>query len=149
MHSLLILVLSTALCLGCVDSVFQALNDLGRVLRSENGCACNYDIASCVAQTLITIILQKIIEKDRPASAQTPIVLGPTPPSTSMSFSGKRARSSATFGTQLSINFWPPRPSKDGLKSRRKEEMDLRRTGVYSHNKQHVCSIGNFVCDSS
>ena len=47
-----------------------------------------------------------------PASAQTPIVLGPTPPSTSMSLSGNRARNSATLGTQRSINFWPPLPTK-------------------------------------
>ena len=40
-----------------------------------------------------------------PASVQTPTVLGPTPPSTSISLSGKRARSSATFGTHRSINF--------------------------------------------
>lgn len=46
-----------------------------------------------------------------PASAQTSIVLGPTPPSTSMSLSGKRALSSATFETHLSKNFCPPRPA--------------------------------------
>lgn len=45
-----------------------------------------------------------------PASAQTPMVLGPTPPSTSMSLSGNRARSSATLETHRSRNFCPPRP---------------------------------------
>jgi hypothetical protein len=51
-----------------------------------------------------------ILYGDWPASAQVPIVLGPTPPSTSISLLGNRARSSATFGTQRSKNFWPPRP---------------------------------------
>ena len=45
-----------------------------------------------------------------PASAHFPTVAGPTPPSTSMSLSGNRARSSATFGTQRSMNFCPPLP---------------------------------------
>ena len=40
-----------------------------------------------------------------PASAQTSIVFGPTPPSTSMFWSGNRSRSSATLGTQRSRNF--------------------------------------------
>lgn len=47
---------------------------------------------------------------DVPAWAQASIVLGVTPPSTSMSLSGKRARSSATLGIQRSISFCPPRP---------------------------------------
>lgn len=49
-----------------------------------------------------------------PASAQTPIVWGPTPPSTSISLSGNRDLSSETFGTHRSKNFWPPRPETSG-----------------------------------
>ena len=54
-------------------------------------------------------------EEDAPASAHTSIVFGPTPPSTSMSFWGKRLRSSATLGTQRSMNFCPPRPAQHRL----------------------------------
>lgn len=85
-----------------------------------------------------------------PASAHTSIVFGPTPPSTSMSFWGKRLRSSATLGTQRSMNFWPPRPARHrlagqaacGQGSHRK-----RRTGIDSHDEEHVCCLAHLVCD--
>ena len=45
-----------------------------------------------------------------PASATSPMVPGPTPPSTSISRSGYLERRVFTLGIMLDMNFWPPNP---------------------------------------
>ena len=45
-----------------------------------------------------------------PLSAAASMVLGPKPPSTSMSRVGWRWRRDATLGIMSDMNFWPPKP---------------------------------------
>lgn len=78
-----------------------------------------------------------------PAWAQTSTVLGLTPPSTSMSLSGKRARSSATLGTQRSINFCPPRPENIPFGVQMKSEKML--TGIDGHDEKQIGELANLV----
>lgn len=95
------------LVLNLVNGGFQGSYDILWILRPEDGSPGHDDVAplgnGIKRQT--ELIPGVFIRVNLPASAQAPIVLGPTPPSTSISFSGNRARSSDTFGTHLSRNF--------------------------------------------
>jgi hypothetical protein len=96
------------LCL--VDRRLEGGDDLLGVLGAKDGCPSNDDIAACVCPFIEQVWGGLLGESDLPASAHTSIFFGPTPPSTSMSLSGKRALSSDTLGMQRSKNFCPPRP---------------------------------------
>lgn len=151
MRAELLLFTCSNLGLSRVHRILQQLDHVLRAWVVEDSSSGDDNVAACRGSSVSEqTFIMAFVRRTAPAWAQTSIVFGPTPPSTSMSFSGNRARSSATLHTHRSKNFWPPRPvhAQSAVSTAAlPEEGAAGRTGVDGHDEQHVGGLADLICD--